>query len=155
MTSEMRVEQRAELVVYPTEETDDFDPDALTALLGITPTKLYRRDEVLKTGRVRPFSAWMWETAERLEHDSERLVQEVLDTFEAVAVQLASARSGWGLDLQVGLVISMYGSIDMAPDGASGAVVSTPALYLSSQTLRRLSELGCSLDIGTYMITPE
>src|SRR6476620_2928716 len=99
----MRVEQRAELVVYPTEETDDFDPDALTALLGITPTKLYRKDEVLKTGRVRPFSAWMWETAERLEHDSERLVQEVLDTFEAVAVQLASARSGWGLDLQAGL----------------------------------------------------
>ncbi len=43
MTSEMRVEQRAELVVYPTEETDDFDPDALTALLGITPTKLYRK----------------------------------------------------------------------------------------------------------------
>ena len=102
MTSEMRVEQRAELVVYPTEETDDFDPDALTALLGITPTKLSRKDEVL-------------------------------NTFEAVAVQLASARAGWGLDLQVGLVISMYGSIDMAPDGASGAVVSTPALYFSSQ----------------------
>jgi hypothetical protein len=35
VTSEMRVEQRAELVVYPTEETDDSDPDALTALLGI------------------------------------------------------------------------------------------------------------------------
>jgi len=43
VTSQMRVEQRAELVVYPTEETDDFDPDALTALLGITPIKLYRR----------------------------------------------------------------------------------------------------------------
>jgi hypothetical protein len=35
VTSEMRVEQRAELVVYPTEETDDSDPDALTAFLGI------------------------------------------------------------------------------------------------------------------------
>jgi hypothetical protein len=43
----------------------------------------------------------------------------------------------------------------MAPDAASGAVVSTPALYFSSQTLRRLSELGCSLDIGTYVIAPE
>jgi hypothetical protein len=155
VTSEMRVEQRAEVVVYPTEETDDFDPDALTALLGITPTKLYRKGEVLESGRVRPFSAWMWETAERAERDSERLVQEILDKFEAVAIQLASARSRWGLDLQVGLVISMYGSIEVDPHGASGAAVSTPALYFSSQTLRRLSELGCSLDIDTYVCTPE
>ena len=151
----MRVEQRAEMVVYPTEETDDFDPDALTALLGINPTKLYRKGEVLKSGRVRPFSAWMWETAERVEDDSERLVQEILDKFEAVAVQLATARSRWGLDLQVGLVISMYGSIQVDPDGASGAVISKPALYFSSQTLSRLSELGCSLDVDTYVSAPE
>jgi hypothetical protein len=151
----MRVEQRAELVAYPTEETDDFDPDAFTELLDITPTKVYRRGEVLKNGRVRPYSAWMWETAERVEHDSELLIQEVLDTFEPVAAQLAEARAGWNLDFQVGLVISMYGSIEADPDGTSGAMVSTPALHLSPKTLRRLAELGCALDIDSYVIAPE
>jgi hypothetical protein len=151
----MRVEQRAELVAYPTEETGDFDPDALTELLGITPTRVYRRGEGLKSGRVRPYSAWMWETAERVEHDSELLIQEVLDTFEPVADELADARAGWSLDLRVGLVISMYGSIEADPDGTSGAMVSTPALYLSPETLRRLAELGCALDIDSYVIAPE
>jgi hypothetical protein len=151
----MRVEQRAELVAYPTEETGDFDPDALTELLDITPTRVYRRGEGLKSGRVRPYSAWMWETAERVEHDSELLIQEVLDTFEAVADELADARARWSLDLQVGLVISMYGSIEADPDGTSGAMVSTPALYLSPETLRRLAELGCALDIDSYVIAPE
>jgi hypothetical protein len=151
----MRVEQRAELVAYPSEETGDFDPGALTKLLDITPTKVHRKGEVLRSGRVRPYSAWTWETAERVEHDSELLIQEVLDTFEPVASQLAEARAAWSLDLQIGLVISMYGSIEADPGGTSGAVASTPALYLSPETLRRLTALGCALDIDTYVIAPE
>ncbi len=154
MTSKTRVEQRAQLVAYPAQETDDFEPDGFSELLGITPTTVYRKGEVLRSGRVRPYSAWIWETAERVEHDSELLIQEVLDTFEPLAGQLAEARAGWGLDVQVGLVISMYGSIESDPDGSSGAVVSTPALYLSPGTLRRLTELGCALDIDTYVIAP-
>lgn len=151
----MRVEQRAELVAFPAAETDDFDPDAFTALLGIAPTKVYRKGEVLKSGRVRPFSAWICETADRVEHDTELLIQEVLDKFEVVAGELAEARAEWGLDIQIGLVISMFGSIQVEPDGTTGAVVSTPAVYLSPQTLSRLTELGCSLDIDTYVIAPE
>lgn len=151
----MRVEQRAELVAYPARETDDFEPDALSQLLGVAPTNVYRRGEVLRSGRVRPFSAWIWKTAERIEHDSELLVQEVLDTFEPLAGQLTEARTRWGLEVQVGLVISMYGSIEAAPDGSSGAVVSTPTLYLSPATLRRLADLGCALDVDTYLIAPE
>lgn len=155
MTSKTRVEQRAELVAYPATETDDFEPDAFSALLGIPPTTVYRRGEVLRSGRARPYSAWIWKTAERVEHDSELLIQEVLDIFEPLAGRLAEARAEWGLDVQVGLVISMYGSIESNPDGSSRAVVSTPALYLSPETLRRLAELGCALDIDTYVIAPE
>jgi hypothetical protein len=151
----MRVEQRAQLVAYPTEETGDFDPDAFTELLDITPTKVYRRGEVLRSGRVRPYSAWMWETAERVEHDSELLIQEVLDTFEPVAGQLAEAQAGWNLDLQIGLVISMHGKIEEDPDDTSRVGVSTPGLYLSPDTLRRLAEIGCALDIDNYVIAPE
>ena len=151
----MRVEQRAELVAFPAQETDDFEPDAVSELLGITPTNVYRRGEVLRGGRVRPHSRWVWETAKRVEHDGELLIQEVLDTFEPLADQLAEAQARWGLDVQVGLVISVYGTIQADPDGSSGAVVSTPALYMSPGTLRRLTELGCALEIDTYVIAPE
>jgi hypothetical protein len=155
VTSEKRVEQRAELVAFPAVEGNDFEPDALSGLLGITPTRTYRRGEVGRSGRVRPHSLWIWETPERVEHDSEVLIREVLETFEPLAGQLSEARSGWDLELQIGLVISMYGSIEVDPDGTSGAVVSTPALYLSPETLRRLTALGCALDVDTYVIAPE
>jgi len=151
----MRVEQRAELVAFAGEEADDFDPVALTELLAISPTKVYRRGEVLKSGRVRPFSMWVWQTVERVEHESELLVQEILDFFEPVAGALAEAVARWGLEFQVGLVISMYGSIEQDPDGRPGAVVSTPALYLSPRTLSRLAALNCGLDVDTYVIAPE
>jgi len=155
MTSEMRVEQRAELVAFPAVEGDDFEPDALSELLGITPTRIYRRGEVGSNGRVRPYSLWMWETPERVEHDSEVLIHEVLDTFEPLAGQLSQARSDWGLEFQIGLAISMHGSIEVDPDGTLDAVVSTQALYLSPETLRRLTALGCALDVDTHVIAPE
>lgn len=151
----MRVEQRAELVTYPADETADFDPHGFTALIGIHPTSLYLKGEVMESGRTRPFSAWMYETADRVETDTEVVVQELLDKFEPVARELREGRTRWGLDLQVGLVISMYGAIQIDPDGATGAVVATPALYFSPRTLARLTELGCSLDIDTYVVAPQ
>lgn len=155
VTSQIRIEQRAELVAYAAEETDDFDPAALTELLGISPTTAYMKGDVLKSGRVHPFSSWVWQTVERVEHDSELLVQEILDIFEPAAGQLAEAGARWSLEFQVGLVISMYGSIEQDPDGTPGAVVSTPALFLSPATLRRLSALNCALDVDGYVIAPE
>lgn len=151
----MRVEQRAELVAYPADESVDFDPHEFTALVGIHPTSIYLKGEVMQSGRTRPFSAWMYETVGRIEPDTEVVVQEVLDKFEPVAPELREARTRWGLELQVGLVISMYGSIQIDPDGATGAVLATPALYFSPPTLGRLTELGCSVDIDTYVIAAQ
>jgi hypothetical protein len=151
----MRVEQRAELVAFPADELDDFDPDALTESLGVRPTTVHRKGDVLESGRVRPFNMWMWETPERVEPDSEVLVREVLERFEPVAGRLAEAGTRWGLSFQVGLVISTYGSTGLEPEGTPGAVVPAPALYLSSETLRRLSALDCALDVDTYVVADE
>jgi hypothetical protein len=155
VTSEIRVQQRAELVAYPADESADFDPHGFTALVGIHPTSIHLKGEVMQSGRTRPFSAWMYETADRIEPDTEVVVQEVLDRFEPVAPELREARTRWGLELQVGLVICVYGSIRIDPDGATGAVVASPALYFSPRTLGRLTELGCSVDIDTYVKAPQ
>ena len=150
-----RVEQKAELRIYGTDVAEDFDPDTLTSLLGITPTKVWRQGDVLRSGRRRAATVWWWETRERVEWDSEALVLEVLEVFEPVAEQLAEARRRWGLTMQVGLVISMYGMIQTDPDNEIGVDVSTPALAFAMETLRRLVRLGASLDVDQYLIAPE
>ncbi|WP_353952142.1 DUF4279 domain-containing protein [Knoellia sp. S7-12] len=154
MTSTSRVQQRAELVAYAANEDDDFDPVALTEFLGIDPTSVHRKGELLKGGRVRPFSAWMWSTADQVEVDTEVLIREVLDNFEPMA-KVDEARGRFGLEFKMDVVIEMYGHLDIEPDGTTGAVVATPALYLSPGTLLRLTRLGCGLDIDTYVIAPE
>jgi hypothetical protein len=62
-----RVEQRAELRIYGSETAEDFDPDSLTSLLGITPTTVWRRGDVLRFGRIRDAAVWWWETDVRAE----------------------------------------------------------------------------------------
>ena len=155
VTTDRRVEQRAQFVAFPTLEADDFDPDALSGLLGLTPARTRQRGKAGMSGRVRPHSLWSWETPERVERDSEVLIREVLDTFEPLAASLTEARSRWDLDLQIALVISTYGSAEGDPEGTRGAVVSGPALYLSPETQRRVSALGCALEVDTYVVAPE
>ncbi|MEV5966206.1 DUF4279 domain-containing protein [Kribbella sp. NPDC051952] len=150
-----RVEQRAELRVYASDTGEDFDPESLTSLLGIIPSKVMRRGDVLRSGRVRDVTVWWWETPERVEWDSEALVLEVLDAFEPVAEQLAEAVRRWGLTLVIGLVTSMYGVIQADSDNEIGLDVATPALAFSAETLRRLGRLGASIDVDLYVIAPE
>lgn len=154
MTTDRRVRQRAQFVAFPALESGDFDPDALSRLLGLTPTRTRQRGTAGTSGRARPHSLWTWETPERVERDSEVLIREVLDTFEPLAASLTEARSRWDLDLQIGLVVSTYGPTEVDPDGIRGAVVSTPGLYLSPETLRRVAALGCALEVDTYVVAP-
>jgi hypothetical protein len=78
-------------------------------------------------------------------------VLEVLETCEPAAEQLAEAGRRWGLRLEIGVVVSMYGVIQTAPDNEIGVDVSTPALAFSVETLRRVVRLGASLDVDQYL----
>ncbi|WP_371302491.1 DUF4279 domain-containing protein [Nocardioides sp.] len=110
--------------------------------------RAYRKGLALENGTRRAFTSWHWyTTAERVESDCERLIQEALETFsEPVADRLAEAMARWRLYPQIGLVGTMYGFMEDAPDGSRGAVVSTPSMHLSPETLQRLANLGCGLD---------
>lgn len=148
------VVQRGELRVYDRSDRRSFDPAELTRLLGITPSRTWRRGEALRSGRTRTHTVWWWETPERAGPDSEALVREVLDTFEPVVDALVNASADWGLELVLGLVIHMNGTIEI-DNGSPWADVPTPGLALSLETVERLARLRCHLDVDQYVSAPE
>lgn len=152
--SQRRIEQRAELCVYGPTEGPDLDTEGLTRDLGFEPHMVARRGDVLRSGRVRPCTLWLWQTQERQEVDSEALVCEVLDRFEPVAAQvIEQARAAVEVDVVLGLIVYMIGDIN-TEDEAPWADVPTPALALSRQTIARMAKLGCHLDVDQY-VSPE
>ena len=122
----------------------------------MTPSKLSRRGDVLKfSGRIQPCTVWWWETDERVETDCERVVTEVLDTFEPVATQLIEMQQRWSLDLVLGVVINMSGTLAEADDGTTWADIPTPALSFSRETMARIAALNLHLDIDQYISAPD
>ncbi len=154
MESATSVEQSASVAIYARDGAPDLDLDVLTEILGIHPSAVQRRGDVSKfTGRVHDRSVWSWRLDSRIEVDAEAMIEEVLATFEPIAEALSRARSGSSLDLTLGLVIKMYGTIELEEYGP-WAAVSTPALSLSTSTVNRLAVLGFALDIDQYVIAP-
>lgn len=149
-----RNEQRAEIRVYAASEDGDYDPDAFTERIGIEPTRLYRKGEILRSGRPRGHTVWWWETEEQTTRDTEAVVIEVLDRFEPVLQQLGDAKTELDLHLVLGVVISMYGVIETDPDGEVSADAATPAFALSVETLQRLGRLGADFDVDQYVFAP-
>lgn len=152
--SQRRIEQRAELRIYGPTEGPDLDPDALTRALGIEPHTVARRGDVLRSGRVRPCTIWWWQTPDRPEVDSEVLVCEVLDRFEPGAQAIREAADQTKLDVVLGLIIYMIGDIKVDGD-EPWADVPTPALGLSRETIERIAQLGCHLDVDQYVSAPD
>lgn len=144
------VEQRAELRVYGTESGDDFDPDDLTAQLGIAPHAVWRRGESLRSGRTQVATVWWWQTETQSDPDSERLVKQVLDTFEPVAERLDEAKERWGLTFEIGLVVWMY-LAKRGDEDDTDAFAATPSMAFTRETLSRLTRFGASLDADLYV----
>lgn len=149
-----RVEQRAEIIIGG-DADQDIDLGFVTGLLGVQPTTLWRQGELHRqTGRPRKRSAWIWETEDIDNYDSEAVLCSVLDHFDSLTETIRDACVQHHLEVQVGLVVSMYGDID-ANEGVMEADVATPALHFSAATLQRLTALGASLDIDQYVIAPD
>jgi hypothetical protein len=149
-----RIEQRAELRIYGPTEGPDLDPEGLTRDLGFEPHMVARRGDVLRSGRMRPCTLWLWQTPERQEVDSEALVCEVLDRFEPVARVIEQAAAAVKVDVVLGLIIYMIGDLNTA-DEAPWADVPTPALALSRATIVWMTKLGCHLDVDQYVSAPD
>lgn len=102
---------------------------------------MHSKGAVLEGGRVRPYSAWMWSTVDQLKSTPKSSSERSWTSSNRWPKWTRRGPGEVDLEFKMGVVIEMYGHLDIEPDGSTGAVVATPALYLSPGTLLRLTRL--------------
>jgi hypothetical protein len=143
----VRCVQRAYLTFAETDEGCDVDPDEITRRAGLEPTRVHRAGEPIgPNGRRRRRNGWYVDVPERDEYDTEVLLCELLDVVEPHAAGIARACRELRLIAGINVVISMHSVRD-----EDGLLVTTPALSLRADTLRRIADLGCWLDCDQYV----
>ncbi|MFF5235365.1 DUF4279 domain-containing protein [Dactylosporangium sp. NPDC000521] len=146
-----RCVQRAHLSVTVAEGSGvrDLDPAEVTRLVGLVPTSQHRKGDPCGPFQgVWRHSGWEVEVPERDEFDTDVVLVELLDIIEPYADGLARARRVLGLDAAVHVVIEMYRVHD--PDSGED-VLTTPALWLSAETIRRLAKLDLWIECDQYV----
>jgi Domain of unknown function (DUF4279) len=140
---------------YSVEELElmAFDPSDVTRLVGLQPTKAWRRGD-LHPGRAgrRRFSNWEFGPASVRTHLTEEVVAALLDVVEPHRADIADACGSLGLRAGVMVVIEMSGNRDTA-DGSID--VSTAAITYTAETVKRLARLNLSVDHDQYVYLPD
>ena len=119
-------------------------------MVGLIPTSQHRKGDPGGPSfhGVWRHSRWMVEVPERDEFDTDVVLVELLDIIAPHADGLARARRVLGLDAMIHVVIEMHRVHD--PDSGKD-VLTTPALWLSAATIRRLAQLDLELECDQYV----
>lgn len=130
-----------------------FDPDDVTALTGLTPTRSWRRGDPAARagGPPRRFSGWEYEPPGLRTYDTEQVITALLDRVEPYAGGITRACRMLGMRAGVIVVIWMRG--ERHSDG--DVVVSTPAICYRAQTVQRLAALRLAVDHDQYVDLPD
>ena len=113
-----------------------FDPDELSALLGVQPDASGRAGEPLRSGKVRERDSWHYKTDRERDWDWPRHLESVLAVVRPHAAAFRSFCETHQADAEVHLVAYMNGG--------------TPIGALSREAIRELAEVGCGIDIDLY-----
>ena len=115
----------------------DFEPDEVTKLLGIDPSRVKRQ-----SSPVPKYSSW--------ELSSGKVSDEVIDVYvmgEAIVAKLSGAASAIVAAIsQYRLEATLQVVLTVSPDDR----LSTPAIGFSAESVQFLSAVGASIDIDTY-----
>ena len=122
----------------------DFDPDEITAKVGIEPTQTWKTGDLVirpKGRRVtRKFS--IWEVKSKLDPLGELDPTEVLDLHvESVFEQL---EPGWES------LVKICPDYDALICGVIYAYTDMPAISLTKENIKKISELNAGIDIDVY-----
>jgi Domain of unknown function (DUF4279) len=130
-----------------------FDPGEVTRLIGLQPTKAWRSGEtVVGTSRSRRFDSWAYELPEVHSYITEEVVVPLLEAIEPYAEGIARACDTLGMRAGIMVVVTMHGDRN-TDDG--GLHVSTAAIAYTSKTLKRLAQLGLSVEHDQYVFSPD
>ncbi|MBU2665513.1 DUF4279 domain-containing protein [Actinoplanes bogorensis] len=136
------------------EEQLAFDPQAVTELVGLTPTHAWRRGDVSHGGKRPPkrHSTWSYEPSDYTEtFDTESVVTALLDEIEPYGEGLARARTQLGM--RAGIMVVIWMRAGRYPDGE--ITTATVVISYRADTLQRLARLGLALVHDQYLELPD
>ena len=112
------------------------DPEIVSKVLALSPSKTWRKEEPLSAGtRTHAENGWVFEIAPKQSLDAEHMIVALLDRIPPSYELLPEALKRYTAEIACIITIN-----DQAP-----------ALNFSSQTLRRLSIWNMTLDIDIYL----
>jgi hypothetical protein len=116
---------------------DDFDPDAVTQVIGVNPTKITRKGKP-----VPKYSSWRFSTG-NIKDDAVNVYQmssSLVKILTPYAENIVKAKNDFGLEAVLEVVLTI--TIDDSK--------STPAIGFDSDVLAFLNKIGATIDIDTY-----
>lgn len=152
----MPIEQRAYVWFESVERDGDFDVDALTSRLGVSPTHCHRKEEERIPGSVWKHATWEYERTASDDRDWDHLVGSLLDAFDHRDDAVRGAVHELNLSAGLMLVCEMTAEKTYAgKDDQDVWGVPTPASGLTAENVSRLAQLGLSFDADMYVFLPE
>ncbi len=120
----------------------NFSPEKITLLLGVSPTKTWRLgDPVQHTLLKRKHHGWEFSIPLQAGLDMEERLCSLLDIFEPYRQSLLEACDRFGLEVEIACALYVT-------DAA-------PIMHLSSRTMKRLAALNADLDMDLILVAPE
>jgi hypothetical protein len=130
---------RSEIDACFTLQGNAMDPDEVTRMLGIAPTKIRMPPG---SGRYahRSYRTGFWKVRSKLPKDREmsHQVRDLLDDLDPIADKIAAVRARYGLEAMIDVIVESY-------DG------DTPSLFLEPDLVKRMGDLGVAFWIDLYL----
>lgn len=116
-----------------------FNPDDITAEVGLEPTCVWRTGEKRRYGGTYTFDNWTISTGRIRSLDVQKIVRDLLDRIYRKKYELSGISKKYDLDLVLSCVIYLTAE-------------ESPSLHLDPETIARLSEMKIVIDIDLYCL---
>ena len=129
--------------VYFAFQGDNFNPNEITKLLGINPTKVRLKNE-LPSGKLPKFSSWIF--------SSENIVDEVIDIYEMTTSLVKTLESKVDIINEIRQKLNVTTHLEVILSFSTNEEISTPAIGFDTATIDFLAKVGAFIDIDTYLL---
>ena len=135
--------RRNEGRVYFAFQGDNFDPNEITKLIGINPTKIRLKNE-LPSGKLPKFNSWIF--------SSENVVDEVIDIYEMTTSLVKTLESKVDIINEIRKKLNVTTCLQVVLSFSTNEGISTPVIGFDTATIDFLAKVGAFIDIDTYLL---
>jgi hypothetical protein len=126
---------------------DFFDPDEITKILGVAPTKTHLKGDIipLREGLTRTKKKkyketdWSLETAYRISMDINDGISEIMGRIGCKKEELSRIRKGYDVKFLFSFCVYIYDAM-------------TPGMCFSESFIKFAGDIGARIDVDTYVI---